>query len=58
MIFEPNNRAVVDLVKGRKRIRYLLTPDVVYVGVINKGQLAGVFRSVDMGENWTPMDTP
>jgi hypothetical protein len=30
----------------------------VYVGVINSGRLAGIFRSGDGGINWVQMDTP
>lgn len=32
--------------------------NVVYAGVINNGQLNGLWRSVDQGANWTQMDTP
>lgn len=30
----------------------------VYVGIINDGQLAGLFRSGDGGTSWTQLDTP
>ncbi len=30
----------------------------VFAGIVNGGQLAGVFRSADMGGNWTGMDLP
>jgi hypothetical protein len=30
----------------------------VYVGIIDSGQLAGLFRSPDGGANWTAMDLP
>ena len=32
--------------------------NVVYAGVVNNGQLAGLFRSTDQGANWTQLDTP
>ncbi|HEX6869360.1 MAG TPA: sialidase family protein, partial [Candidatus Limnocylindrales bacterium] len=32
--------------------------NVVYAGVINNGQLGGLFRSTDQGANWTQLDTP
>lgn len=32
--------------------------NVVYAGVINNGQLNGLWRSADQGANWTQMDTP
>lgn len=32
--------------------------NVVFVGVVNNGQLAGLFRSTDQGANWTQLDTP
>lgn len=32
--------------------------NVVYAGVVNAGQLAGVWRSTDQGANWTAMDLP
>ncbi|GAA1056851.1 hypothetical protein GCM10017608_11330 [Agromyces luteolus] len=34
-------------------------PDnVVFAGVVNNNQLAGLWRSTDQGANWTQMDTP
>lgn len=32
--------------------------NVVYAGVVNNGNLAGVWRSTDQGANWTQMDSP
>jgi uncharacterized repeat protein (TIGR01451 family) len=32
--------------------------NVVYAGVINNGQLDGLWRSPDQGANWTQLDTP
>ncbi len=32
--------------------------NVVYAGVVNNGQLGGLFRSTDQGANWTQLDTP
>ncbi|MGW9629103.1 DUF7507 domain-containing protein [Agromyces sp. NPDC055520] len=32
--------------------------NVVYAGVVNSGQLNGLWRSVDQGANWTQLDTP
>lgn len=32
--------------------------NVVYAGIINNGQLAGLFRSTNQGGNWTQLDTP
>ncbi len=32
--------------------------NAVYVGVVNTGQLNGLFRSTDQGANWTAMDIP
>ena len=32
--------------------------NVVYVGIVNGGQLAAVTWSTDQGMNWTPMDVP
>jgi uncharacterized repeat protein (TIGR01451 family) len=32
--------------------------NVVYAGVINNGQLNGLWRSADQGANWTQLDTP
>ncbi|HET6673062.1 MAG TPA: hypothetical protein VFG92_06770 [Agromyces sp.] len=32
--------------------------NVVYAGVVNNGQLNGLWRSVDQGANWTQLDTP
>jgi hypothetical protein len=31
---------------------------VVYLAVVNSGNLSGVYRSGDLGANWTAMDTP
>ncbi|MGB0133883.1 WD40/YVTN/BNR-like repeat-containing protein, partial [Dokdonella sp.] len=31
---------------------------VVYLVVVNSGRVAGVYRSSDLGANWTAMDTP
>ena len=41
-------------------IEFSVSPsgDVVFVGIVNNGQLAGLFRSTDQGANWTPMDIP
>lgn len=32
--------------------------NVVYAGVVNNGQLNGLWRSADQGANWTQLDTP
>ncbi|MGH3737289.1 MAG: hypothetical protein ACRDT6_16990 [Micromonosporaceae bacterium] len=32
--------------------------NAVYAGVVNNGQLAGLFRSAGQGGNWTQLDTP
>ncbi|WP_400999245.1 hypothetical protein [Agromyces sp. GXQ0307] len=32
--------------------------NVVYAGVVNGGQLNGLWRSTDQGANWTQLDTP
>lgn len=32
--------------------------NTVFAGVINSGQLAGLFRSIDGGSSWTAMDIP
>lgn len=32
--------------------------NVVYAGVVNAGQLNGLWRSTDQGANWTQLDTP
>ncbi|HEY5846762.1 MAG TPA: hypothetical protein VIU11_21060 [Nakamurella sp.] len=32
--------------------------NVVYAGVVNNGQLNGLWRSPDQGANWTQLDTP
>lgn len=34
------------------------TANNVYAGIINNGQLAGLFRSGDGGTNWTQLDSP
>lgn len=34
------------------------TGNAVFVGVVNAGQLNGLWRSADQGNNWTQMDTP
>ncbi len=30
----------------------------IYVAVVNGGSLSGIYRSPDLGANWTPMDVP
>ena len=32
--------------------------NAIYVGIMNDGQMAGMFRSDDYGATWTPMDIP
>ncbi|UCE73894.1 MAG: hypothetical protein JSV56_12880, partial [Methanomassiliicoccales archaeon] len=32
--------------------------NIVYVGIVNTGQLAGIFWSDNQGDNWTAMDVP
>jgi uncharacterized repeat protein (TIGR01451 family) len=32
--------------------------NVVYAGIVNAGQVIGVWRSTDQGANWTALDTP
>jgi hypothetical protein len=34
------------------------TANNVYAGILNKGQLAGIFRSGNGGDTWVQMDTP
>ena len=34
------------------------TSNNVYVAIVNNGRLAGLFRSGDGGDNWTPLDIP